>query len=129
MLKVKTKLGKSTIEGIGLFADQDIPKGTVIWEYSKDLDREYEAEEFEALSELDKIYVKKYSFKSNGVLCLCVDDARFYNHSETPNSIEIIYGKFGISAASQDIKKGEELTTDYRKFGINETDVEFNLEF
>lgn len=32
MLKVRTKLGKSTIAGTGLFADQFIAKDTIIWQ-------------------------------------------------------------------------------------------------
>lgn len=33
MLLVKTRLGISSIHGIGLFADELIPKGTVTWRF------------------------------------------------------------------------------------------------
>jgi hypothetical protein len=38
MLLVKTKIGPSAIQGIGLFADQFIAKGTHLWEFTPGLD-------------------------------------------------------------------------------------------
>jgi uncharacterized protein len=38
MLVVRTKTKASEIAGIGLFADQFIPKGTVVWKYQPDFD-------------------------------------------------------------------------------------------
>ena len=35
---VKTKIGPSGIAGISLFADQIIPKGTVVWRYQECFD-------------------------------------------------------------------------------------------
>lgn len=37
MLIVKTKLGLSNINEIGLFADEDIPRGTIIWKNNPEL--------------------------------------------------------------------------------------------
>ena len=34
MLQVKTYLGKSNLEGVGVFADVFIPKGMVVWKYN-----------------------------------------------------------------------------------------------
>ncbi len=39
MLLVKTKIGQSNISGIGVFADEFIPKGTVIWRYQEGFDQ------------------------------------------------------------------------------------------
>ena len=41
MLLVKTKLGVSSVHGIGLFAAQFIPKGTATWEYHPDFDTSF----------------------------------------------------------------------------------------
>ncbi len=38
MLLVKTHLGKSKINGIGLFADEFISKGKVIWKFTPGFD-------------------------------------------------------------------------------------------
>ena len=126
MLQVKTSLKPSNIHGIGLFADQFIEKGKIIWEYTPNIDREFTEEEYISLSDLD---VKFYSFQIDGIYCLCCDDAKFFNHSKTPNCEEIINDiKFGYTIAASDIHIGEELTTDYMTFGINEDDMIFNLD-
>ncbi len=52
MLLVKTRNGKSTIEGIGCFADQFIPKGTVIWRYLDGFDQKIAPEEMARLSDV-----------------------------------------------------------------------------
>ncbi len=38
MLLIKTKLDLSKIHGIGLFAGEDIPKGTIIWRFNSLID-------------------------------------------------------------------------------------------
>ncbi len=43
---------------------------------------------------------------------LCADNARFYNHSESPNTV----GDEWISYAAIDIPAHNELTIDYRSF-------------
>jgi len=45
---------------------------------------------------------------------LCCDDARFINHSDTPNIVpEFDEGGYGIDVAARDIAEGEEITADY----------------
>ena len=39
MLMVKTKLGLSSIEGIGLFADEDIKAATITWRFIPGFDQ------------------------------------------------------------------------------------------
>jgi hypothetical protein len=38
MLNVKTKIGPSSIEGIGLFSNEYIPKNTLVWTFVKGVD-------------------------------------------------------------------------------------------
>lgn len=38
MLLVKTKINKSNIHGIGLFAAEFIPKNTIVWRFFQDFD-------------------------------------------------------------------------------------------
>lgn len=116
MLCVKTKLKESRIDGIGLFADQDISKSSAIWlsndklsynEYTKeewnDLKRNLNPESFEQ--------IKKYSYilKGENTYNVDLDDARFINHSDDPNTL-IIGGNL---IAIKDIGCGEEITMDY----------------
>ena len=121
MMLVRTKLGLSSIHGIGLFADQDIPKGTPVWEFTPGFDQEIPREQFEKIPEAARNDFLKYSYtskKNGGYYILCCDDGRFFNHSEEPNvtSMPSGTGSEDIDVAARDIKKGEELTCDYRSF-------------
>ena len=115
MLLVKTKLGPSAIEGLGLFAGEPIKAGTKIWVFEPTLDILLSKQEVEALALpaqqqfhtyacLDKVR-KKY--------LLCGDDARFFNHSEKPNCDEATSND--ATFALKDIALGEELTVNYRE--------------
>ena len=132
MLKIKTKLKESKIEGagIGLFADEFIPKETVIWELVPNLDVSYTEEEFQKTTGLDKEFLTKYCFKYLDKYYLCVDNARFFNHSDNPNCYSFGFNEnsLGCTKAKKDIQIGEELTDDYSGFGFNEEDKKFNID-
>lgn len=120
MLMVKTKLGPSKIEGIGLFADQFIPKGTMTWRFAPGFDICVESDNLLKLSETARKIFWHYAYvdKNNNHYILCFDDERFINHSENPN---IIVKKHDgeiedIEVAARDIKCGEELTVNYYDF-------------
>ncbi len=110
----------SPIEGIGVFALQDIPQGCRNM-FSKASDQEkwipVPKTEVEKLPEHAKAlienyclyddenyFVPDYGFKK-------MDLVNFLNHSDTPNVISINDGEF--FEATRDIKKGEELFIDY----------------
>jgi SET domain-containing protein len=120
MLLIKTKIGPSKINGIGLFADQFIPKGMITWKATPGFDLQYSPKDLEALPELAKATVLKHAFlsKRTGLYVLCFDDARFFNHSFEPNigDEDAPDTDEGIDFALRDIEVGEELTCDYRKF-------------
>jgi SET domain-containing protein len=114
MLLVETKLDRSPIEGIGLFAAEFIPKGTTIWEYDPVIDIRFSEKDIQNLSEIAYKQIMKYSYrdKSSGLYVLCGDDARFFNHFEDSNCL----GDDNRTFARRDIGKGEELTCDYMLF-------------
>lgn len=119
MLYVKTRLGQSQISGIGLFADQFIPKGTIIWRFTPGLDLALDEAQFQAYKDQydcgrlqDYIYRSKISQRH----ILCVDDARFINHSSQPNTVDTMEDVEGLTIASRDILPGEEITSDYQAF-------------
>jgi SET domain-containing protein len=110
----------SPIEGIGVFALQDIPKGCSSM-FSKANEQEQwipvsktEVEKLPAhakalienycLYDDENYFVPDYGFKK-------MDLVNFLNHSDRPNVISINDGEF--FEAVRDIKQGEELVIDY----------------
>jgi uncharacterized protein len=120
MLMVKTLLGPSAIAGIGLFAAEDIPKGTVTWRFMEHFDRLLTEEDIESLPEvaraalLDHVYLHS----PTGKFVLCADNARFMNHADEPNTegVHEAGAIEGYDVATRDIRAGEEITCDYRTF-------------
>ena len=120
MLMVKTRLGQSDIAGIGLFAAEDIARGTVTWRFMGNFDRLLSQNEIDSLPEparsdlLNHVYLNAAS----GRFVLCADNARFMNHADDPNTAGVHEpGAIeGYDFATRDIRAGEELTCDYRTF-------------
>lgn len=123
MLLVKTKIGPSPIAGIGLFADKFIPKGAYIWRFKKGFDIRVDTDYPARLPEPAKTYFSTYAYQNPETLkyILCADDARFFNHSDTPNTrcVEDPDDEDTADIAARDINPGEELTVDYREFDMN----------
>jgi uncharacterized protein len=123
MLLVKTKIAPSQIDGIGLFADQFIPKGTITWRAVYPFDIKVSREDILKLPDVAKEIFLKYSYFSrySQKYFLCFDNDRFINHSEDPNIIEgrvVAAGEEAVSVAGRNIYLGEELTCDYRTFDL-----------
>ncbi len=120
MLMVKTRLGLSDIAGIGLFAVEDIPKGTVTWRFMAGFDRLLTKAEIDGLPEPAKSNILDHTYlnEANGLFVLCADNARFMNHADRPNTAGVHEpGAIeGYDVATRDIAAGEELTCDYRTF-------------
>ncbi|KKQ78181.1 MAG: hypothetical protein A3A96_00175 [Candidatus Zambryskibacteria bacterium RIFCSPLOWO2_01_FULL_39_39] len=117
MILVKTKLGKSIKHGIGLLADQFIPKGTITWEYHPLFDSAFTDEEINQMSEPAKKQFFHYAYfdKDLDKHVLCFDDQRFINHSAKKEDINIqSFTRKDI--ALKDIHLGEELLCDYDQF-------------
>ena len=115
MLIVKTRLGLSKIHGIGLFADQNIPKGTMVWEFDSLIDIYIPKSNLKKIPLSSQEQLLRYIFldKIRKKYLLCGDDARFFNHSDKPNCDD---GIDNITIAIRNIKKGEELTVNYKVF-------------
>lgn len=123
MLMVKTRLDLSPIHGIGLFADQFIPKGTVTWRFMPGLDLVVARDTLLQLSEAARIQFLNYCYvdKFSKNFILCFDDERFINHSDEPNiGQNLVDSEFdGIEVALRDIAKGEEMLVDYSHFDFD----------
>jgi uncharacterized protein len=119
MLLVKTWIGMSSIHGIGLFADEFIPKGSSTWEFLEGFDLRLSPSVLERLSVPARTQFLHYSYfhADTGLYELCSDDARFFNHSDTPNTASFSLSSGDeVDRALRDIADGEEITCDYRKF-------------
>ncbi len=119
MLTVKTYIDKSLVHGIGLFAAEFIPKDTLIWKLNRDLDLIISQNEYDKLSTLSKEHFDWFAYYSEnrGGWILCFDNAKFVNHSKTPNTYRV-----GDTIALHDIQIGEEITEDYYVFNEKEPD-------
>ena len=115
----------STIDGVGVFADQRIPKGTVTWKFTPKFDLTFDVEEIERMTEMQKLLVKKFAFfsKKSKKYIYSIDNSRFANHSKN-NNIDFIYSEGepeGHSVSNKDIEVGEEMTINYQTLdGVDE---------
>jgi uncharacterized protein len=112
MLLVKTYLGKSRIHGIGVFADQFIRKDAKMWRFVYGFDRFYTRKRLAKLPKPAKDYIRLHGYQWGNEILLSMDYDTFMNHSENPNT----YFHDGFVLARRNIRKGEEITNDYRAF-------------
>jgi len=143
MLTIRTKIKPSTIPdaGLGLFADQDIKKGTVTWVFCPGYDTILSKDDLLRMSEPSRIKFLNYCYFDKHIkkFILCGDDDRFVNHSKDRANLvqnQKHDGKDnGVVLAARDIKKGEELLCDYYEYDddadrkLNRTDMYVYLEY
>lgn len=91
----------SKIHGKGLFAEREFKKGETIlkWDVSHKISKK----------EADKFKDNEHLAYFNGIYFLAQEPEHFVNHSCNPNTKAVEFS----DVALRDIKKGEELTTDY----------------
>ena len=120
-LLVRTLIGPSTIAGTGLFAVDHIAKGTRIWEFTPNFDRVYN--DISAFPASVIAYLTTYCYRNAGNYVFCADHAKFFNHADHPSCDD----DENFTYAARDIEAGDELTSDYRKFGVTNDDMNFNV--
>ena len=119
MLLVPTRLAQSPIHGFGVYAAGLIPKGTPVWQFERGLDMEFDPGIVETLPEHVRTFFSHYGYLDRNVkrIILCFDDARFVNHSDTPNvATDYAQDAYGLDVALRDMAAGEELTMNYEGF-------------
>ena len=103
--------------GIGVFATDFIPRGTIIVvrdAYDLCLTRQ----EFQELPPLMRRNMETYMYHDHqGNLIMSWDHARYMNHSCNSNTLMTDYN---LEIAVQDIQPGEEITTDYGLLNVQE---------
>jgi|APLak6261662433_1056034.scaffolds.fasta_scaffold51223_1 SET domain-containing protein len=127
MMQVRSSVKYSPIHGLGCFADEDIKKGQVVWEFDSRLDQVIDAKDLDKFPAPVVEFLRMYCYgQQDGAkrtMILCGDHARHMNHSDAPNLLEAD-GPNGVNIAGRDIKKGEELTCDY---GLFDLDADYKL--
>ena len=114
MLLTNTYVGPSGIHGNGLFVNEDLAAGTIIWQFHKSTCQAYFKRLFLSycygLNENELREALNYSYVRNGVVYKVLDNTKFINHSLEPN---IAFLDDKTMMAITDIKAGSELFENY----------------
>lgn len=120
MLLIKTKIKESEIHGIGLFADEFIPKGAEIWRFTPGFDQKFTREQILSFPDLLQIYIYKYSWRSkkSKFYIFSADNGKYFNHSDNPNALSEYRDdeEEVVTVALRDIQIGEEILDNYNSF-------------
>lgn len=128
MLTIKTYLAPDQFGGNGLFADEDIAQGQVIWRYNPDYTLYIPVDEYKSMPKQRKDEIYKYVYPVYmpdekppliGVM-LNLDNAKYANHADDPNTGHTPDDP-DVNIALRFIKKGEEITCNYREFDPDDT--------
>ena len=122
MIHIKYKLNTSDHHGIGLFADQEIKKGELIYTPSPLLDVNLTQEQFDSLDEKERQEMRWWGYfdATSQKWHVDFDVTHFINHSyegtvtQDPNHTD------AYLVATRDIRTGEELTQNYLEFETQE---------
>ena len=122
MIHIKYRLKHSDLHGIGLFSDQDIRKGDLIYTASPLLDVDITQEQFDSLDEKEKDEIRWWGFfdKPSHHWHVDFDVSKFINHSYNPTVTQDQDHSDAYLLATKDISKGEELTQNYLEFESEE---------
>jgi SET domain-containing protein len=116
MFLIKYSIKHSPNKGYGIFTNQFIKKGQLIWDFNKsntivfDTKREY-MEYLRNSNKSKKNIVDKTLIINNKILYI-YDDMQFMNHNLSPNSYIYNYSSYAL----KDINIGEEIFEDYTTY-------------
>lgn len=129
MIHIKYKLDKSGYHGIGLFSDEDLSVGQLIYTASPLLDVNLTQEQFDTISDEEKEEIKWWGYFNESTKRWHVDFdvSKFINHSPEGNLTQDKNHKDAYLITLRDIKRGEELTQNYLEFESAEEFKERNI--
>lgn len=117
MFLIPTYLAPSATHGVGVFTARPLPAGTVIWEFTENVDIRLSEDELLATPERLQERLRTYSYRdTEDTYILCMDNAKFMNHSFRPNCDD---GTDRGTVTLRAIEADEELTCDYRAFDLD----------
>jgi len=116
MMMVRSYLGPSEIEGLGVFCHTNIRKRQLVWLYDPRFDVSYMLSDVARAPKHFREFIERYTYphpEDRERVVLDCDEGRFMNHSEQAN-VDLSDPTRGV--AVRDIPAGVELTCDYRQF-------------
>ena len=118
MIHIKYKLDKSKHHGIGLFADEDLKQGQLVYTASPLLDVNLTQEQFDSLSDREKEELKWWGFfdENSKRWHVDFDVSKFINHENNGTLTQDKNHTDANLVTTRDIKSGEELTQNYLEF-------------
>lgn len=119
MMLIRTRVGPSSIHGMGLFAVEAVPQGTPIWRFQPGFDHSFSPEEFHALPAIAREHTRWFCFvsKENQHVILSGDHACFINHHLNPNTGAPPKAVGPVTTvALRPIAAGEEITCNYANY-------------
>ena len=115
MFLIDTYLDKSKIEGVGVFAKENIKKGQLIKEVRPDFEIEFNKDNLPKMPLALAKFINTHAYErelGSKILVMGIDNEKYLNHSNNPS-----VNDNGI--ALKDIKIGDEITVDYKDFDVN----------
>jgi hypothetical protein len=114
VLLINASVGRSRIHGKGLIARELIREGMLVWVLKRGFDVELTKDQFDELAPSAREQVARYIYTdvASGMYILCSDDAKYMNHSDTPNTRTEGHRTVAIA----DIQPGQEITCNYYEF-------------
>ncbi len=118
MIHIKYKLDRSEKHGIGLFTDQDLVAGHLVYTASPLLDVNLTQEEFDSLTEREKEEFQWWGFfdESSQRWHVDFDVSKFINHAVDATVTQDGNHTEAYLVTTRAVKKGEELTQNYLEF-------------
>lgn len=118
MIHIKYALKASGLHGIGLFADQTIRKGAIVYTASPLLDLNITQEQFDSLHQKEKDEILWWGFfdEPSQMWHVDFDVSKFINHSYDATLAQDPSLDEAHLVATRDIEIGEELTQNYLEF-------------
>jgi SET domain-containing protein len=122
MVHIDYKLNISGHHGMGLYADQDIKKGELVYSASPLLDLDITQEQFDDLADGEKQEIMWWGFfnKSSQKWHVDFDVSKFINHSYDASVTQQSDYDEAYLIATRDIESGEEITQNYLEFESKE---------
>lgn len=118
MIHVAYKLKTSDLHGVGLFSNEDIKKGQLVYTASPLLDLNITQEQFDSLEQKEKEEVLWWGFfdQPSKMWHVDFDVTKFINHSSDATVMQDGNHDEAYLIATRDIQPDEELTQNYLEF-------------
>lgn len=118
MIHIKYALKTSDLHGIGLFTDEPLKKGQLVYTASPDLDLNITQEQFDSLDQKEKDEILWWGFfdEPSQKWHVDFDVSKFINHAKDATVTQDDSHDDAYLVAARDIAVGEEITQNYLEF-------------